>query len=156
MASRKKIRSVAEIDTEIKNTQAKLTALRAERTEALQRELQQTSANLLKEFRDAFNTDDKEMSLEDLTSFVKENIAKAQEEREQAEELVEEDVEPTVQVEDFAEGAKEQSSEEPEINVDAVEQDVEPHSTFSQELQDFYESQEQSSEGEESYESVYD
>lgn len=141
MASRKKIRSVAEIDTEIKNTQAKLTALRAERTEALQRELQQTSANLLKEFRDAFNTEDKEMSLEDLTSFVKENIAKAQEEREQAEEpvedveLVEEGVEPTEQ------------------NVEPVE---EAESQFSQELQDFYDSQEQSSESEESYENVYD
>lgn len=155
MASRKKIRSVAEIDIEIKNTQAKLTALRAERTEALQRELQQTSANLLKEFRDAFNTDDKEMSLEDLTTFVKENIAKAQEEREQAEEpvedveLVEEDVEPAEEIE-------EQSSEEPETDVDAVEQDVEPHSVFSQELQDFYDRQEQSSEGEESYENIYD
>lgn len=75
--TKKKERSVSEIDTDIESTKTKLANLRTERAEAQQRELRQASENMLLAFKEAFDTEDKEMSLEDLTSFVNSKIAKA-------------------------------------------------------------------------------
>lgn len=75
MASKRK--TSKEFQAEIDKHYQDIAELKRGKAEALKYEKQQAAEQMLNQFQKAFNTDGKEMDLEDLLSFVQDNINKA-------------------------------------------------------------------------------